>query len=368
VALWIRKTSRIPRSKSKQAAIFADSEGVHLLLPEADEAILLTGGSEGGGEHPNLAAHNTLGLATQAELDTVSAAKSDSGHGHVHDHDADYAAIHPHDYAADDHAHSEYVTDGDLSTHAATVHGTQAHAMGGVSHTGTLDHSALASVSANQHHNESHKARHASAGADALLASDIGAAALGHNHDASYSASGHSHDTTHNHDGTYATDDHTHQGGGGEAFPVGSVFLSVVSTDPAALLGYGIWSAFGAGRMLVGNDGAIFDTDEATGGAATHTHDAHSSPLNHTHNVTINDPGHVHDEYRNSATTGGLDGWAAGDTSTNTPLITGYDTGSKVTGITATTANPAGGVASMTHDTPSHLPPYMVVHMWKRTA
>jgi hypothetical protein len=37
---------------------------------------------------------------------------------------------------------------------------------------------------------------------------------------------------------------------GGEAFPVGSVFVSVVSTNPATLLGYGTWSAFGAGRMM----------------------------------------------------------------------------------------------------------------------
>ena len=112
-----------------------------------------------------------------------------------------------------------------------------------------------------------------------------------------------------------------------------------------------------------------------TGGAATHTHAghanhvvtqpaahvftqpaghsnhvvtqpaAHTEVMNHTHPVT--DPGHVHDEYRNSANTGALDGWAAGDTSTNTALITGYDTGSKVTGIA--TANPTGGVASITH-------------------
>jgi len=73
--------------------------------------------------------------------------------------------------------------------------------------------------------------------------------------------------------------------------------------------------------------------------------DAHGDVRNHTHPVT--DPGHLHDEYRNSATAGGLDGWAAGDASTNTPLLTGYDTGSKVTGVT--TENPAAGVASQPH-------------------
>ena len=71
----------------------------------------------------------------------------------------------------------------------------------------------------------------------------------------------------------------------------------------------------------------------------------HTGVINHTHPTT--DPGHIHDEYRNSATTGGLNGWGAGDTSTNTPLLTGYDTGSKVTGLTVD--NPAGAVAALAH-------------------
>lgn len=94
----------------------------------------------------------------------------------------------------------------------------------------------------------------------------------------------------------------------------------------------------------------------ATGGAATHTHadhsnhavtqpSAHTEVINHTHPIT--DPGHVHDEYRNSATTGGSDGWGAGDTSTNNATLTGYDTGSKVTGISVD--DPSGGVASIAH-------------------
>jgi hypothetical protein len=188
-------------------------------------------------------------------------------------------------------------------------------------------------------------------------------------HSHPYSDSGHTHDTTHSHtasDVGAAEDDHTHPGGA-EAFPVGSVFLSVVSTSPATLLGYGTWLAIAAGRMLVGRDSgnAAFDTAEETGGSSTHTHAAHTGVVSHTHPIT--DPGHVHDEYRNSATTGGLDGWAAGDTSTNTPLITGYDTGSKVTGVTVNA--PVGAVSELAHEaSTSHLPPYFVVYAWKRTA
>lgn len=60
-------------------------------------------------------------------------------------------------------------------------------------------------------------------------------------------------------------------GGAGAAWPVGSVFLSVVSTDPATLLGVGTWTAIGAGRVLVGIDAGDtdFDTVEETGGSKT---------------------------------------------------------------------------------------------------
>ena len=182
-----------------------------------------------------------------------------------------------------------------------------------------------------------------------------------HAHDSSYSATGHTHDLT-----AYATDaDLTahaatpHGGAAGETYAVGDIYITKRAGDPSTLLGYGTWSLVGNGRLLMSSDAA-----GQTGGSSTHTHAAHSGIVSHTHPIT--DPGHVHDEYRNSATTGGLDGWAAGDTSTNTPLITGYDTGSKVTGISVNA--PAGAVAEYTHDSPSHMPPYFTVHAWERTA
>lgn len=145
------------------------------------------------------------------------------------------------------------------------------------------------------------------------------------------------------------------------------MFLSVVATNPGTLLGYGTWSAFGAGRMLIGNDGGSFGTDEATGGASTHSHAAHSAPINHTHTVSVTDPGHVHSQMRLPTATGALTSFTVDTSMSGTPAAAN-DTGSKTTGISASTASPAGGVASLTHDSPNHLPPYIVVHMWKRTA
>lgn len=129
------------------------------------------------------------------------------------------------------------------------------------------------------------------------------------------------------------------------------------------------WTIIGIDRAVVGADN-VADNDGTEGGTenldteaahpahsgtavGNHAADAHgvTQPTAHTdvpnHVHPVTDPGHVHDEYRNSATTGALDGWGAGDTSTSTPLLTGYDTGSKVAGISL--GNPTGGVASQPH-------------------
>lgn len=187
--------------------------------------------------------------------------------------------------------------------------------------------------------------------------------------------------------------------GGSDAFPVGSVFLAVVSTDPATLLGYGTWSAFGAGRMLVGRDAgdADFDTAEETGGAKTHmlttaempahTHvqDAHThtqNSHNHTqdaHNHTQD--AHVHTQRRNNVTTGANSGWTtAFDTSSSSPVAdSGTGTGSTVATNQAATATNQAATATNQNATATNqntggggahnnMPPYIVVYMWKRTA
>ncbi len=58
-----------------------------------------------------------------------------------------------------------------------------------------------------------------------------------------------------------------------EPFPVGSIFTTVSASNPSALLGYGTWTAFGVGQVLVGVDvsNPDFDTVEETGGSLTQT-------------------------------------------------------------------------------------------------
>lgn len=178
-------------------------------------------------------------------------------------------------------------------------------------------------------------------------------------------------------------------GGAGEAFPVGAVYINVTGTNPGTELGYGTWSAFGAGRVLVGYDSGDtdFDTAEETGGAKTvasagsvaaptisgstasesaHTHSVTSNVtvadhashthtytdvVNHTHPVNITDPGHQHGEgYRNTGTAGTA-GVQGASTANNANIANGVQ--SNTTGITATTSNPGSGVATGTTAGPS---------------
>ena len=92
------------------------------------------------------------------------------------------------------------------------------------------------------------------------------------------------------------TDLHSHAGGGGPAFPVGAVFISVDSTNPATTLGYGTWVAFGAGRVLVGLDtgDTDFDTVEETGGSktASYNHDLIVNNLRTGGGISVFDSDH----------------------------------------------------------------------------
>lgn len=126
-------------------------------------------------------------------------------------------------------------------------------------------------------------------------------------------------------------------------YPVGAIYISVVSTSPATLFG-GTWVAFAAGKVLVGIDAGQteFDTAEETGGAKTHALIAAELPT-HTHDITLNtDPN-----------TGAVNG-----TGLNAPWIGNAQLVSR----TITSSVVGSGTAH------NNLQPYVVVYMWKRTA
>ena len=106
-------------------------------------------------------------------------------------------------------------------------------------------------------------------------------------------------------------------------------------------MGYGTWTAFGAGRTLVGLDSGQteFDTVEETGGAKTHT-------------LTIAEmPSHQHTSDASSLSATGS---AAHDSS-------GGGLNQRASGLIAIPLQGGGGAHN-------NLQPYIVTYMWKRTA
>ena len=147
----------------------------------------------------------------------------------------------------------------------------------------------------------------------------------------------------------------------GALYPVGSVYINATnSTNPGTLLGFGTWSAFGAGRVPVGFDSgnALFDTAEETGGSA----DAVTVSHTHTATSTVTDPGHKHTVER--TTQDGNFGQFTpipGDSSANQFFS---DTTNATTGITVATSVSTTGSSG----TNANYQPYITVYMWKRTA
>lgn len=123
-------------------------------------------------------------------------------------------------------------------------------------------------------------------------------------------------------------------------YPVGSVYINAaVSTNPATLLGFGTWTAFGTGQVLVGVDAGQteFTPLGKTGGEKTHQLTT-AELASHSHSINGQNLG-----------------------------------GSGI--VLAIGGNPAGGSGTATSsgsagsDTAhNNLQPYITVYMWQRTA
>ena len=134
-------------------------------------------------------------------------------------------------------------------------------------------------------------------------------------------------------------------------YPIGSVYTNATSsTNPATLIGFGTWTAFGAGKVMVGLDSgdATFSTVGNTGGSKD------AITVSHTHTATSTDAGHTH------PTLAGGYGTSSG----------GFGYGTQCGGVTGTgNASISTTIASAgSSGTNANLPPYVVVYCWKRTA
>jgi hypothetical protein len=119
-----------------------------------------------------------------------------------------------------------------------------------------------------------------------------------------------------------------------QAFKVGAIYISVDSTNPNTTLGYGTWSAFGTGRVLIGINGSDtdFDVVEETGGAKT---------------------------VSSAGTVSAIAATGSAEVDCQTTVISPQPTADQ------THTHPA---PTFTGSATSVVQPYIVVYMWKRTA
>ena len=173
-----------------------------------------------------------------------------------------------------------------------------------------------------------------------------------------------------------------------QAYPVGSIYMSVVETNPAELFG-GTWEAVPPGRVLVGAGVSDFDINYVAGtigGSRSRTLTSSNIPK-HTHTVEIKETAASHN-HRN----GVYDEAAAGNgpLSSNYGAIKMYPTATQH--VMAADGSSFGtstqlymGYTSDTSAVHTHevtvgyygakdptaisvMQPYLVVYMWKRTA
>lgn len=149
-------------------------------------------------------------------------------------------------------------------------------------------------------------------------------------------------------------------------YPIGCIYTEITGTNPATTFGFGTWTAFGSGKVLVGLDSGDtdFDTVEETGGAKTKSISAHSGAAvadhaAHIHNLIISS-GAVWDNDPKSKSL-----YAADVKGGGAPVFTGLGsqpTSNPTTTLTHSVTQPSA------HSDLNVVQPYIVVHFWKRTA
>jgi microcystin-dependent protein len=101
-------------------------------------------------------------------------------------------------------------------------------------------------------------------------------------------------------------------------YPVGCIYMAVLSTSPATLFGFGTWVAWGTGEVPVGVDTAQteFNTVEKTGGEKTHALSVAELPV-FTPSVSI---AATNIDHTHSASTASAGAHSHGGATTNTSI------------------------------------------------
>ena len=135
-------------------------------------------------------------------------------------------------------------------------------------------------------------------------------------------------------------------------YPVGSIYMSVNSTNPAELFGFGTWEAWGKGKVPVGVDTSDndFKNVEKIGGEKTHVLTRAELPAER---LKVLDGKYLPDrEVQAGGAAGAGNDWPGLQINVN-----GDSTNAKMV-----TENMGSGQAH------NNLQPYITCYMWKRTA
>jgi len=138
-------------------------------------------------------------------------------------------------------------------------------------------------------------------------------------------------------------------------YPVGSIYISTVSTNPNTLFGFGTWVAYGEGRVLVGKEASgTFGTAGAEVGSET-------VDSSHTHSLSTG-----HARINNAGGVGGMLQRVSVPSWTPNARVSAGEGGYS----TATTGGTAlgGDTDSAGDETLDIVQPSIVVYMWNRTA
>lgn len=149
-------------------------------------------------------------------------------------------------------------------------------------------------------------------------------------------------------------------------YPVGSIYISTVSTNPATLFGFGTWEAMPAGRVLLAQGKSDWGTTYnagSTGGEATHQLTVGELP-SHNHTASSNVTGeHNHgiciNGYNGNMSGAQNYGWGSDDHSIGLRRNYTENNGSHTHTISIGNTG-----SSQSHN---NMEPYIVVYMWKRT-
>lgn len=151
-----------------------------------------------------------------------------------------------------------------------------------------------------------------------------------------------------------------------QIYPVGAIYMSTVSTNPATLFKIGNWEALPAGRVLLAQGTSTWGVNYSagsTGGEDKHTLTINeSAPHNHTGSATTSGSTHTHaltmQASHGKSGNGGVPRFSDGD------IWSGYKTQNLSAAgehSHAITINNSGG--GQAHN---NMQPYLSVYMWKR--